>query len=221
MADNRFNPTIIEEGLGAVSIAACIMASPVFRPWYRKWGATEAEVKMSLPGDDLVPHPKLETTRAITIQAPAAEIWPWLVQLGQGRGGLYSYEWLENLIGCDMRNADRILPEHQDLKVGDKVRLGPEGYPYFDVAGIEPGRTLILCGDMPSEQTITTTWIWLFYLTPLDEKSTRLIIRSRLVYEPTLGNFLSWRVFTDPISFVMERKTLQGIKVRAEAAAAN
>jgi hypothetical protein len=221
MADKRFNPTIIEENLGAVSIAACIMASPLLRPWYCNWGATKAEVKMSLPGDELVPHPKLETTRAITIQTPAAEIWPWLVQLGQGRGGLYSYEWLENLIGCDMRNADRILPEHQDLKVGDKVRLGPEGYPYFDVAVIEPGWALILRGDMPGEQTITTTWIWLFYLNPLDEKSTRPIIRSRLVYEPTLGNFLSWRVFTDPISFVMERKTLQGIKVRAEAAAAN
>jgi hypothetical protein len=89
------------------------------------------------------------------------------------------------------------------------------------VADIEPGRALILRGDMPGEQTITTTWIWLFYLTPLDEKSARLLTRSRLVYEPTLGNFLSWRVFTDPISFVMERKTLQGIKVRAEAAAVN
>ena len=93
--------------------------------------------------------------------------------------------------------------------------------PYFDVAVIEPDRALILRGDMPGEQTITITWIWLFYLTPLDEKSTRLIIRSRLVYEPTLGNFLSWRVFTDPISFMMERKTLQGIKVRAEATTVN
>lgn len=107
---------------------------------------------MSLPGDDLVPRPRLGTTRAITIQAPAAEIWPWLVQMGQGRGWMYSYERLENLIRCDMHNADRILPEHQDLKAGDKARLGPEGYPSFDVTAIEPGCALILRGDIPAEQ---------------------------------------------------------------------
>jgi hypothetical protein len=217
MADKRFNPTIIEEGLGAVAIATSIVLSPLLRPWYSKWGATKAEVKRSLPGDDLVPHPKLETTRAITIQAAAAEIWPWLAQMGQGRGGLYSYERLENLIRCDMHNADRIIPELQNLQVGDKVRFVPDDNLAFDVAAIEPGRALILRGDIPGEQATPTTWIWLFFLDPIDEKSTRLIIRSRLVYEPSLGNVLMWRVFTDPISFVMERKMLQGIKARAEA----
>jgi hypothetical protein len=218
MHAKRFNPSIIEEGLGAVAIAACIVGSPLLRPWYRKWGATEAELKMSLPGDDLVPHPRLETTRAITIQAPAAEVWPWLVQMGQGRGGLYSYERLENLIGCDIHNANRILPAHQDLQVGGKVRLGPrESDPVFDVAASEPGRALILRGDVPGEQATPTTWIWVFFLAPIDEKTTRLIIRSRLVYEPNLGNRLMWRAFTDPISFVMERSMLQGIKARAES----
>jgi hypothetical protein len=211
----------MEEGLGAVAIAACIVTSPILRPWYRKWGASAAEVNKSLPGDDLVPQPRLECTRAITIRAPAAEIWPWLVQLGQGRGGLYSYERLENLIGCDIHNADRILPEHQDLKVGDKVRFVAEGDLAFDVTTIEPGRTLVLRGDVPGEQTIPTTWIWLFFLDPIDEKNSRLIIRTRLVYEPNLGNFLMWRVFTDPISFMMERKMLQGIKARAEAFTSN
>jgi hypothetical protein len=212
MTTNKFNPTIIEEGLGAVTIAVTILASPLLRPWYSKWGASEAEVKKRMPGDDQVPDPTLESTRAITIQAPMAEVWPWLVQMGQGRGGLHSYERLENLVGCDMHNAERIIPEQQHLSVGDKVRLSQaDSTPYFVVTAIEPGRAIILGGDDPP-----TTWG--FILEPIDENSTRLIIRFRQQYEPSLGNVIGWRVFTDPITFVMERKMLQGIKVRAEAA---
>ena len=211
IANSKFNPTIIEEGLGAVAIATTVLASPLLRPWYSKWGATESEVEKRLPGDEQVPHPNLENTRAITIQAPMSAVWPWLVQMGQGRGGLYSYELLENLVGCGMHNADRIIPEQQQLQVGDKVRLSQDdGTPYFIVTAIEAGRSIILGGDDPP-----TTWG--FILDPIDEDSTRLIIRFRQKYEPTTGNVLSWRVFTDPINFVMERKMLQGIKARAEA----
>jgi hypothetical protein len=213
MANSKFNPTIIEEGLGAVAIAATIVSSPLSRAWYSKWGATETEVNMSFPGDDLVPQPVLESTRAISIEAPADKIWPWLVQMGQGRGGLYSYERLENLAGCDMHNADRIIPEYQHLNVGDKVRIVPEGRdPYFIVSAIESCRAIILGGDDPP-----TTWA--FILEPIDDNTTRLIIRWRQDYEPTPGNVLGWRVFTDPITFVMERKLLQGIKARVEASA--
>jgi len=213
MANNKFNPTLIEEGLGALAIPFIVLFSPLLRPWYSKWGATETEVKKPLPGDERVSHPNMENTRAITIQAPAEVIWPWLVQMGQGRGGLYSYERLENLVGCDMHNADRIIPEHQNLKVGDKVLLAPEGGPPpFVVSAIEPGRAIILGGDEPP-----TTWG--FILEPIDENSTRLIIRFRQNFEPTPGNVIIWRVFTDPINFVMERKMLQGIKVRAEKTA--
>ena len=210
-----FNPTIIDEGLGALAIAGYIVSSPLTRPWYSKWGATAGEVEMTLPGDEFVPNPVLESTRAITIQAPATAVWPWLVQMGQGRGGLYSYERLENLVGCDMHNADRIIPEYQQLKVGDKVRLVPEGRePYFLVSAVEPGRAIILGGDDPP-----TTWV--FILQPIDNNSTRLIVRWRQDYEPSFGNIIGWRVFTDPITFVMERKLLQGIKARVEAAAPN
>jgi len=222
MAGKTFNPTIIEEGLGAVSIAATIVISPLLRPWYRQWGATDEEVNISLPGDDLVPHPNLEATRAITIEAPVETVWPWLVQLGQGRGGWYSYERLENLIGCDMRNADQIISEYQDIKIGDIVRMGPnDGYPTFDVIAIEPNQALVLRGILPGEQTTPTTWVYSFFLDSIDEKTTRLILRFRLDYEPSLGNVIMWRVFTDPIDFVMERKMLQGIKVRAEALPSN
>jgi hypothetical protein len=213
MTDKNHNPSIIEEGFGAAAIAVSILISPLLRPWYGKWGTTEIEVTKSLPGDEFVADPVLESTRAITVQAPAAAIWPWLVQMGQGRGGLYSYQRLENLVGCAMHNADRIIPEHQHIEVGDKVRLVPEGRgPFFVVSAIEPGRTLILGGDDPP-----TTWA--FILEPIDENTTRLIIRFRQDYERSFGNVLAWRMFTDPISFWMERKMLQGIKARAEASA--
>jgi hypothetical protein len=215
MANSKFNPTLVEEGLGALVIAGTILTSPLTRAWYSKWGATENEVNMSLPGDNQVPNPELESTRAISIAAPAEKIWPWLVQMGQGRGGLYTYERLENLVGCDMHNADRILPDHQQLKVGDKIRLVPEGSDlYFIVSTIEPGRAIILAGDDPP-----TTWG--FVLAPIDENTTRLIVRWRQGYKPTPGNVIMWRLFTDPITFVMERKMLQGIKVRAEATNTN
>jgi hypothetical protein len=212
MAVNNLNPTVFDEGLGALAIAGTILTSPLIRPWYSKWGATSEEVQRSLPGDEFVPNPVLVSTRAITIHAPASAVWPWLVQMGQGRGGLYSYERLENLVGCEMHNADRILPEHQHLEVGDKVRLVPEGRePYFLVSAIEPGRAIILGGDDPP-----TTWAFILEL--IDDKTTRLIIRWRQDYERTLGNTIGWRLVTDPITFVMERKLLQGIKLRVEAA---
>ena len=212
MTPANYNPGILEEGLGAVAIVASIVSSPLSRLWYSRWGATPAEVDMTLPGDELVPDPILENTRAITIHAPASEVWPWLVQMGQGRGGLYSYERLENLVGCDIHNADQVLPEHQHLQTGDKVRLMPEGKgPFFVVTGVEPERAIILSGDEPPTS-------WVFVLQTVDDHSTRVIVRWRFDYEPTAGNVLMWRVFTDPINFVMERKMLQGIKRRAEAA---
>ena len=216
MSNNSLNPTIVAEALGALSIVGTIVASPLLRPWYRKWGATAVEVTMTLPGDQLVPAPRLESTRAVTIQAPAAQVWPWLVQMGQGRGGLYSYELLENLVGCDMHNANAIMPDFQELSVGEQIRLGPEGYPAFEVAAIVPGIALILRGDTPNPTGEPTTWIWTFFLNPIDALSTRLILRSRLSYEPSLGNKISWRVFTDPIAFNMEREMLRGIRRRAE-----
>jgi hypothetical protein len=221
MAENNFNPSILEEIWGAVSIAACIVASPLLRPWYSRWGATREEEKIPMPGDDLVPAPILEATRGITIKASAEAIWPWLVQLGQGRAGFYSYQRLENLAGCGIQNAAEILPKFQNIKNGDLVRLGPEGYPAFDVAEVEPEVALILRGDLPNPSGQPTTWLWIFYLHPQKDCTTRLLLRTRLAYEPTFGNTLMWRAFTDPISFNMERKMLQGIKARVDAASVN
>lgn len=217
MANHSFNPTLIHEAFGALAIMGSIITSPLIRPWYSKWGANAKEVEMTLPGDEFVPSPQLESTRAVTIQTSAANIWPWLIQMGQGRGGLYSYERLENLVGCEIHNANEIMPQFQQLGVGDQVRLGPEGYPAFEVAAIDPDTALVLRGDTPNPAGTPTTWIWIFFLAPIDEHATRLLLRSRLSYEPNFGNKISWRVFTEPIAFNMEREMLLGIKRRAEA----
>ena len=187
MTAKRFNPTLIEEGFGAAAIALTVLTSPLLRPWYSKWGATKTEVTKPLPGDGFVPEPVLESTRAITIQAPSDAIWPWLAQMGQGRGGLYSYERLENLVGCGMLNADRIIPEYQHVGIGDKVRLVPEGRdPFFVITAIEPGRAIVLGGEDPP-----TTWA--FVLEPINESSTRLVIRFRQDFERSFGNVVSFK----------------------------
>ena len=228
MADSKFKFKDIGEGIAGAAAIAATLLMPMIRLWYRKWGATDAEVHRSLPGDDLVPHPKCRYTHAITIRASAAEVWPWLVQMGQGRGGMYSYEWIENLVGSDIHNADRIIPELQHLEVGDGILIHPKIS--FPVAVIEPCRALVLHvrADTQTGRTFELTdtmpekylnGSWVFFLDELDDGATRLICRSRSDYNPSLVNALVNRVFTEPISFVMSRKMLLGIKRRVEAAA--
>ena len=102
--------------LGAAQVGGALVLSPLLRPWYNRWGATSAETHLPLPGDELVPLPMLGYTRAITIQAKPEKVWPWLAQMGQGRGGLYSYDGLENVAGCDIHSVDRIIPDLQKLQ---------------------------------------------------------------------------------------------------------
>lgn len=174
----------------------------VVKPWMRSWGATPAEVKRALPGDDLVPEPRIEITHAVTIAAPAEGVWPWLAQIGQDRGGFYSYEWLENLAGCEMRNADRIHPEWQERQVGELVPLHPAA-PGLPVTIFDPGRIIGLEG-------------WgVFLVEPAGPAATRLIARGRI---PGGLSFLGYEALLDIPHFVMQRKMLLGIKARAEAA---
>jgi hypothetical protein len=119
----------------------------IVRPWHSRWGATEEEARRALPHDHFVPDPIYQTTRAMTINTHAGQVWQWLVQVGQDRGGLYSYDWLENLADLDVQSAKEIVPELQDLKVGDLVRLAPESMGAeagLRVAAMEPGRALVL-----------------------------------------------------------------------------
>ena len=104
-------------GVAVVAAAGAVVAG-VLRPRYLSWGASDEECAGALPGDELVPHADLAATRAVTIAATPEQVWPWIAQMGQGRGGLYSYDALENLVGCDMHSADRVVPEWQDVAVG-------------------------------------------------------------------------------------------------------
>jgi hypothetical protein len=178
-----------------------------------RWGATDKECEEQLPGDDLIPNADLAATRAITIDASADQAWPWIAQLGQGRGGFYSYDFLENLIGADIHSADRIVPELQDIHVGDEVLLGPKfGY---DVAIAEPGRSLVLRGGFPMENIAPPyDSTWAFVLRDGPDKTTRLLVRERYAYKRPWARLIVEP--TEAISFVMSQKMLRGIKSRAE-----
>lgn len=200
--------------LGAAAVAASIEIAtyPVWRNWCLTWGATEEEATGPLPGDDLLPKPDIVTTRAVTVSAPPEAIWPWLVQMGPGRGGAYTYDWIENLFGLGMHSADRILPEFQDLDVGDEMRLGPRG-PVLRVEVLIPKRALV-------SRSADGSWVWAFALVADGDGATRLISRNRIA-APAAGTGLAPRLFTtfvmEPGSLIMERKMLLGIKQRAEA----
>jgi hypothetical protein len=176
----------------------------VLRSWHLKWGATGEELSKPLPGDEMVPDPAIESTRAITVNAPVEEVWPWLAQIGQDRGGFYSYEWLENLAGCEMRNAERIHPEWQHREVGETVFLHPDYG--MQVASFEPGRAIVLEGWGP------------FAVEALDESTTRVILRSRVPRRPSV--LLYYLLAIEIPHFIMERRMLLGIKERAERAQA-
>ena len=184
------------------------------RPRMLNWGATPGEAVRSLPGDDYLPDANAESTMAITIDAPTDAIWPWLRQLGQEQGGFYSYEWAENLVGLDIHNADRIVPEWQNLEVGDTVGLGSADQSSFatlEVAEFTPEESLVL--RTPDDPT---WWVWSFVLEPIDETTTRLLVRSRIrLPENPVVRVASLAVL-DPVSSLMTYGMLQGIRSRAE-----
>jgi hypothetical protein len=209
----------LASGVGAV--ASYLL---VIRPWMLSWGATKEEQNRLLPGDELLPEPKIYATHAITIQALPSAVWPWLAQLGQGRGGFYSYDWIENLMGLDIHNTDQILPQFQDIKVGDTIPLAPNAFS-VPVAVVDPGSCLVLHGDTrlagpgetpPMKPGEFLSVSWGFYLSALSDGSTRLIERWKTDWSPSPQNNLFYRLFLEPGAFVMERKMLLGIKQRAE-----
>jgi hypothetical protein len=178
-----------------------------------RWGATGEEVDAVLAGDDLITAPDLTATRAVTIHAPADLIWPWIAQLGQGRGGFYTYDWLENLLGLDMRSADRVVSEWQDIQAGDQIRLAADVG--LAVAIAEPGRALVIRGGIPMGAVpcpYDCTWGWVLREQP--DGTTRLVVRERYAYTRRWAPFLLEPV--QVISFVMTQRMLRGIKARAE-----
>lgn len=196
----------------------------VIRPWHLKWGTTEDEANRLLPGDELVPEAKINATHAITINAPIDRVWPWIAQIGQGRGGFYSYEAIENALGLDIHNADRILPEFQNPQVGEPLPFAQDfGVPY---AIVDAPHALVVHGDTRTGGVVgpqlrpgdflAVSWGW--YLEAIDAHTTRLVERWRAAYGPGLLNTVMYRLFMEPGAFIMERKMLLGIKARAEQA---
>lgn len=215
--------------VGGGLVAGTLVGAPLIRRFYNRHGATDDELERPLPGDHLVAHPKLGYTRAITIDAPADQVWPWLVQFGQGRGGFYSYDALENLIGCGIHSVDRLLPQHQRLAVGDIIRSGRDTHACWQVVEVDPPRHLVLLGAgtpaqpeiprivdrIPERGYVASTWQWV--LEPLDDgRRTRLLVRQRLTYSPNQSWL--WHL-VEPLNFVMEHRMLRGIRDRAERAA--
>jgi hypothetical protein len=196
----------------------------LIRPWHLKWGATTEEVDRALPGDEFVPEPRLNVTHAVTIRAPLDQVWPWIAQIGQGRGGFYSYEWIENLLGADIHNADRILPEYQNPQVGDKLPLAQDGFG-VPMAIVEPRRALVVHGDTRGDPKVMPglkpggffNIVWGWHLDSIDAETTRLVERWRADWNPSLGTWIYMHLFLEPGAFIMERRMLLGIQRRAES----
>jgi hypothetical protein len=211
----------------------------------RRWGATDEEIGQPLPGDELVSQPNLISTHAITIEAGPADIWPWLVQVGFGRAQWYTDAWWDPLIArfalpltvpeADLpkegipRSADRIVPEWQNLAVGDVIPDGPPDTAWFRVEALEPERAMVLFSDSHIRYVAptflhNTRWAtngeftWSFVLQPAGPKRTRLILRMRGTVRPRmigqLGQFLFY-----PLDFLFVRQMLGGIKKRVERTA--
>jgi hypothetical protein len=168
------------------------------------WGATPEEALARLPGDELLEEADGVATRAITIDAPASAVWPWLAQMGPSpRGGAYTYDWIENLLGLDMHSVDRVLPEFQQPEVGEGFGYGPNKMSF---AIVEPEHVL-------ATRSADGNWVWAFVLREQGGR-TRLISRNRFRL-PRLKDKVGM-IPLEPGSLVMERKMLRGIKQRAE-----
>ena len=188
-----------------IAAAAALVYLRFLRPWHLRWGATAQEASGAVVGDELMPDPDIVATRAVEVYAPPPAIWPWLVQMGPGRGGAYTYDWIERRLGIDISNTDRVIPELQDLKVGDEIPM--PGYT-MRVERLDPEQAMVV-------RSSNHAWVWSFELRPANGH-TRLISRNRFD-----TSFLPWKdklayPVIEPGSWVMERKMLLTIKQRAE-----
>ena len=194
-------------GVAVSAVATERLYRRFLRDWVLTWGATAEEAARSLPGDELLEGADIVATRAIGIDAPASAIWPWLVQMGPGRAGAYTYDWIENLFGLSMHSADRIHQEWQNLGVGDVLRSRKDR-PGMRVEMLDPQRAL-------SNRSEAGDWVWTFVLVPEDGR-TRLISRNRIAMQGAAAGQRLGMLVMEPGSLVMERKMLLGIKQRAE-----
>ena len=191
------------------------------RPWYLRWGATDAELQQVLPGDEIVGDRATEETRAITIDASVDTVWPWLAQLGQDRGGFYSYDILENLVGCRMPTEDRLRPEAQQWRLGDKLWMYPPdragGAGFATLRVYVPGRVMGFGTRMTGTSlNEPENGSWSFVLQRIDQDTTRLLVRGRGTTGRSLLGVSFDRSIFEPAHFAMERRMMIGLKQMAE-----
>ena len=200
-------------GLGLTLLfgAACAISLRLYRPWHSRWGATDEEVALEMPCDEIIKQPTFNVTRAITIQARPEEIWPWIIQIGFGRAGFYSYDLLDNL---GKPSADRIIPELQHIEVGMWIPMSGKmtEETAFRVRAFEPKRWMLW-------EKAASTWAW--KLLPIDEEHTRLLIRLKCHYRWNKPTIVTDLLLMEVGDFPMMRKLMLGLKLRAERAHAD
>jgi len=191
--------------IAAIIIALVVLYFTVFRPWQLKWGATDEEIQRSMPEDDILKMPSFNATRAVTINAQPENIYPWIVQIGVTRAGWYSYDLLDNLA---RPSAERLLPEHQTIQVGDVIPMSPDG------------KEGLLVKDFRENEWISwwdkkgdTTWVWGIY--HIGKNKTRLITRVRVKYD-WFSSAILFNLLIEFFDILMMRKCMLGIKRRAE-----
>lgn len=209
--------------LALASTLAAILSAflMVIRPWYLRWGATDAETRRTLPGDEIIPDAAGQETRAITIHAPAHKVWPWVAQLGQDRAGFYSFDLLENLVGCEMPATDVLDARQQTWRLGDKLWMYPPrkagGAGFATLRTFVPGRVLGFGTRLfGTPLSAPENGSWSFVLEPLDAYTTRLLVRGRSAPGRSLLGTAFDRLLFEPAHFVMERRMMIGLKELAE-----
>ena len=203
---------------GAGLVAWNLVATPFIGRKRLRWGTRGTEATAPLPGDELVPDPKWTYTLAVDIAAPPGEVWPWIAQVGQKRGGFYTYQTLENMVGCKITNTTEILPEYQHPKRGDEIYLHPTAPP-MRIEVVDPPHLLVLFGS-PADVGAEESWgmsTWQFVVVPRSGGTSRFFTRGRSDYSPGWATRLAFGRFPiEPITFVMSRKMMLEIKRLAE-----
>jgi hypothetical protein len=209
----------VAEGVGGAAIITAAFLTPFLRGARNRWGVSESTASSDFPGDEIISQPRWSWTHGIEIDAPPEKVWPWIAQIGAERAGFYSYQWLENLAGCNLQNAETIHDEWA-MKEGGTLRLHP-AMPPLRIVSLAPGRWFVAhAGADASARASGKPWAettWLFHLERLDDGRSRFISRFRCIYSDDLAGRLSFGPgLLEPIGFAMDRRMLKGVKERAE-----
>jgi Polyketide cyclase / dehydrase and lipid transport len=208
----------IAEGIAGAAIMAADLVTPFLRGARSHWGIDTATAAREYPGDELVLEPRWSWTHGIEINAPLEDVWPWIAQIGADRGGFYSYQWLENLAGCQLRNAETLHPEWT-IRDGGELIIHPK-MPPLRIVRLQPGRSFVAYAGPEPRTGHEESWVaasWLFFLEPLDPGRCRFISRYRCATSNDLPTRLQYGpTLIEPIGFAMDRRMLLGVKERAE-----